>query len=246
MTGTCFCPSERIEFERCLRSDVGTLAQDIGPRSLAQPERLEKPQAFLVRRLEEAGWTVARLASPVGTANAVNLEVEKHGTKHPEQTVVVGAHYDTAPQTPGADDNSSGVAALLVLAERFAGQPTERTLRFVAFANEEPPYFQTDLMGSRVYARRCREKGEQVVAMLCLETIGYFSDAKKSQKSLLSKTDEKWRDLKAVALGGVDFAKTRLGGRYAEARMLSKTSWGSGGVRGGVCRGWSSQRQRSL
>jgi Zn-dependent M28 family amino/carboxypeptidase len=96
--------------------------------------------------------------------------------------VVVGAHYDSVEGgTPGADDNASGVAGLLALARRFGKTPSARTLRFVAFANEEPPYFQTEEMGSLVYARGCAARGERVVAMLSLETMGMFSEAPGTQ-----------------------------------------------------------------
>jgi Zn-dependent M28 family amino/carboxypeptidase len=118
----------------------------------------------------------------VGGVVCANLEVELRGILKPEEIVVVGAHYDSVPQTPGADDNASGVAALLALAESWAKAAPERTVRFVAFANEEPIYFQTELMGSRVYAKMCKARGDKIVAMLSLESMGYFSDEKKSQK----------------------------------------------------------------
>jgi hypothetical protein len=70
---------------------------------------------------------------------------------------------------------------MLALARRFAGKSVESTLRFVAFVNEEPPYFLSSQMGSYVYASRCKERGDQIVAMISLETIGYFSDAPNSQ-----------------------------------------------------------------
>jgi Zn-dependent M28 family amino/carboxypeptidase len=94
----------------------------------------------------------------------------------------VGAHYDSVVGSPGANDNASGVAGLLALARRFAGKPRGQTLRFVAFVNEEPPYFQTEEMGSLVYAKRCQARGDNISAMVSLETIGYFSDAPGSQK----------------------------------------------------------------
>jgi Zn-dependent M28 family amino/carboxypeptidase len=97
------------------------------------------------------------------------------------QIIVIGAHYDSVFGSPGANDNGSGVAAMLALARRFAGKPAGQTLRFVAFANEEPPYFQTEQMGSLVYASRCKARGDQISAMISLETIGYFSDAPRSQ-----------------------------------------------------------------
>jgi Zn-dependent M28 family amino/carboxypeptidase len=97
--------------------------------------------------------------------------------------VVVGAHYDSHGNIPAADDNASGVAAVLALARAYARERPgpERTLRFVFFVNEEPPFFQTDAMGSRVYARRCRARGETIVAMLSLETVGYYCDRSGSQ-----------------------------------------------------------------
>jgi len=111
-----------------------------------------------------------------------NLEVEITGSEKPDDIVVIGAHYDSLEGTPGANDNATGVAALLALARAFIHKKPVRTLRFVAFTNEEPPYFQSDNMGSFVYARRCRERKENVVAMLSLETIGYYSDEPGSQR----------------------------------------------------------------
>jgi len=107
----------------------------------------------------------------------------------PLPVIIVGAHYDSVFGSPGANDNGTGVAATLALARRFAQKQSERrltetpnrTLRFVAFVNEEPPYFLSGEMGSLVYARRCKERGYKISAMISLETIGYFSDAPYSQ-----------------------------------------------------------------
>ncbi|MHC5076853.1 MAG: M28 family peptidase, partial [Planctomycetota bacterium] len=111
-----------------------------------------------------------------------NLEIEITGVSKPEEIVIIGAHYDTVFGTVGANDNGSGVAAALALVRRFKGRKIGRTLRFALFANEEPPFFQTDAMGSVVYAKSCREKKENIVAMLSLETIGYYTDEPKSQQ----------------------------------------------------------------
>jgi Peptidase family M28 len=90
--------------------------------------------------------------------------------------IVVGAHYDTVAGSPGADDNASGVAVLLELAAM------KLPVRFVAFANEEVPYFTTDEMGSQVWAKRARERGEPIRAMFSLEMLGYYRDAPGSQR----------------------------------------------------------------
>jgi Zn-dependent M28 family amino/carboxypeptidase len=98
------------------------------------------------------------------------------------EIVVVGAHYDSVMGSPGANDNASGVAALLELAKEFCAAGPRRTLRLVAFVNEEPPFFKTGEMGSLVYARAARAQGEKIVAMVSLETIGYYSEAEGSQE----------------------------------------------------------------
>ena len=109
-----------------------------------------------------------------------NVIAEVRGTLT-GRVVVVGAHYDSVYDSPGADDNARGVAGLLALARQFSGRESAATIRFVAFANEEPPHFQTPDMGSFAYARRCHERGERIEAMLCLEALGYFDPSPDSQ-----------------------------------------------------------------
>ena len=166
-----------------LHRDVEHLAVDIGERNVEKrPEALAKASAYITSEFRAAGYTVSRLIFMVGDVKCENIEVEVKGEVRPNEIVVVGAHYDTAHGAPGANDNTSGVAGVLALARQFAHQKPARTVRFVAFVNEEPPYFQTDKMGSRVYAQRCRQRGEKIVAMLAIEMIGYYSDVPGSQK----------------------------------------------------------------
>jgi len=170
-----------------LRRDVAKLASEIGARSGLNPKMLAKAADFIEEELKAAGYEVKRQAFLVDRETYWNLEAElrgTEGTRGGDEIVVVGAHYDSVDEggCPGANDNASGVAAVLALARRFAGQKPSRTLRFVAFANEEPPYFFSKNMGSRAYARGCRERGENVVAMFSLETIGYYTDRPGSQK----------------------------------------------------------------
>ncbi|MBA3849198.1 MAG: aminopeptidase [Opitutus sp.] len=165
-----------------LRADVTALADGIGARSVMQGDTLARAERFVAGQLAKVGWKVERQVYLVDQTECANLVMEKKGRTKPEEIVVVGAHYDTVPQTPGADDNASGVAALLALARQFAGAEPDRTLRFVAFANEEPIHFQTQLMGSLVYAKACKARGDKITAMLSLETMGYFRDDRGTQK----------------------------------------------------------------
>lgn len=170
-----------------LHRDVDMLADQIGPRCLEYPDALQQSVEFIERSLTDLGLTVERQTFEVHGQKCHNLIAEIKGSTLPEEVVVVGAHYDSCFETPAANDNGSGVAATLALARRFAptaaaGKGLDRTLRFVLFVNEEPPYFQTEDMGSLVYARACRAKNENIVAMLSLETIGYYSDEPGSQR----------------------------------------------------------------
>jgi Zn-dependent M28 family amino/carboxypeptidase len=98
----------------------------------------------------------------------------------PQCRVVVGAHYDTVPGSPGADDNASAVAAVIELAGLL--RDARLPIRFAAFANEELPYFMGPDMGSWVSAKRSRDQGERLSAMLSLEMLGYYSDRPGSQR----------------------------------------------------------------
>jgi hypothetical protein len=168
-----------------LEGHVRHLALTIGERHLHRFDALKRTERYIQEELERKGYEVHRQPYKARGKEVANLWVEIPGVSEPGKVVVIGAHYDTVPGTPGANDNGSGVAALLALARRFAVKnktPPAKTLRFVAFVNEEPPYFHTEEMGSLVYARRCRERREQVEAMLALETMGYFSDEPGSQQ----------------------------------------------------------------
>ncbi len=171
---------EEAAMAASIRRDVEELAGRIGIRTAW--DSLGTAADYVESRFKEAGHAVSRQVFEAEGKPCANLEVEIRGTSAPGEIVVVGAHYDSVFGCPGANDNASGVGGLLALAAALAKSRPERTLRFVAFANEEPPFFQSFQMGSRVYARRCRERDENVTAMISLETIGYFSDAPGSQK----------------------------------------------------------------
>ena len=166
-----------------LRRDLKTLATDIGPRNVSHdyPQLLEAAQ-FLEASLREAGYDVGRQEFFVAGKAVWNVSAEKRGTVRADEIIIVGAHYDTVPGSPGANDNGSAVVANLALARAFAKKQTERTLRFLFFVNEEFPYYMTPDMGSLRYAEHCRAHNEQIVGMIALETIGYYTNAPRSQR----------------------------------------------------------------
>jgi hypothetical protein len=171
--------SEEAALREELRDDVQKLAGEIGERNMARYPQLNAAADFIEASFSRAGFRPRRDSYELHGRTCHNIEAEITGNSG--QIVVVGAHYDSVFGCPGANDNGSGVAALLALARRFLGKPNAATLRFVAFVNEEPPYFLSDQMGSFVYASRCKARADRISAMISLETIGYYSDTPHSQ-----------------------------------------------------------------
>lgn len=161
---------------------VHRLAYDLKDRHYLNREVYLAAAEYIEAELAQTGLPVERQAFPCRGQDVLNLIAEQRGTQRPQEILVIGAHYDAVVGCPAANDNGSGVAALLALAKRIAPEPLPRTMRFVAFANEEIPFFQTPEMGSFVYARRCRERGDQIIGMISLETMGYFDDEPGSQQ----------------------------------------------------------------
>jgi Zn-dependent M28 family amino/carboxypeptidase len=165
-----------------LRRDVTHLARTIGERNVILAKEYAQAADFVEQSLRAAGYSLTRQEYTVEGVVCANIEAELKGTSR--EVVVIGAHYDSVDGSPGADDNASGVAAMLALARTFAHDSVRprRTIRFVAFANEEPPNFMTVHMGSYVYAKRCHDRGETIAAMLSLESLGYYTDVPHSQQ----------------------------------------------------------------
>ena len=198
--------SDEVTLREELRADVQKLAGDIGERNMWRYAQLNAAADFIEDSFSRAGLHPRRDSYEIRGQACHNIEVEipaQQGATSaeataakaavssgavasakaasPPQIILIGAHYDSVFGSPGANDNGSGVAALLALTRRFAEKTTQHTLRFVAFVNEEPPYFLGGDMGSFVYASRCKARGDIISAMISLETIGYFSDAPHSQ-----------------------------------------------------------------
>ncbi|MGL5076553.1 MAG: M28 family peptidase [Waterburya sp.] len=90
--------------------------------------------------------------------------------------ILIGAHYDAVPGTPGADDNATGVAVLLELAAVFATSPLKYPVRLVAFDLEE-----YGLLGSTAYAQQLKHSQQKLRLMLSLEMLGYCDHTRNSQ-----------------------------------------------------------------
>jgi hypothetical protein len=174
----------QLELRDELQGHVQKLAVEIGSRSVDLPASLKTAARYIEATFTNAGFTPSIQSFDFNGVPCQNIEVEIPGNTRRDEIVVIGAHYDSESDsgTPGADDNASGTAAVLALAKRFAGRHPARTLRFVAFVNEEPPFFQYEQMGSLVYAKRCQERNEKITAMMSIESIGYYDTKDGSQK----------------------------------------------------------------
>ena len=172
------------ETERAIAANLRKHVESIASRehNFLKLAELELAARYIEAALADTGRAVATQRFRSGPVDVRNIEVELRGDTRASEIIVVGAHYDSVLGAPGANDNGSGVAAVIELARLFATEKLARTLRFVAFVNEEPPFHLSDAMGSRHYARRARERGENVVAMFSIETIGWYSDAPGSQR----------------------------------------------------------------
>lgn len=174
---------QELRTAEALRRHVSALA--MSERHVGDAEALERSARYVesafarhgvrprAHRFESAGRAVR------------NIEVVLPADASPEApALVVGAHYDSVPGSPGADDNASGVAALIELARLLAAEPLPagRAVRLVAFVNEEPPWFMSEAMGSHAWARRAHSGGEALLGMISLEMLGYYREAAGSQR----------------------------------------------------------------
>ncbi len=164
-----------------LRQHVLHLADTIGERNVFRPQALRAAQEYIEATWRGQGYDIVAQEYSVNAVRSANLEVTRAGGRNSEQIILIGAHYDSVYGSPGANDNGSGVAALLELSRLFVGTEAEKSVRFVAFTNEEPPFYATDQQGSAVYARNARKRGDNIQFMVALETIGSYSNTPGSQ-----------------------------------------------------------------
>ena len=170
--------AQQQELSKRLQGHVQVLADEIGERHKYQRKRLERAADYITRQFEAMGLVPGPQIFDDGFRNIV---VDLYGRDRRDEIIVIGAHYDTVSMTPGADDNASGVAGLLELARLLRERPLRRSVRLIAFANEEWPFSGHDDMGSQVSARLSQDRHENVMGMFSLEMIGYYSSEPRSQ-----------------------------------------------------------------
>ncbi len=172
---------EGIKIKNYLKQHIDIIAGKIGERNIRKYDALRASAEYIKTTFCNLNYEVMTQNYMVSRKNVENIEVELESKSNSGEIIIVGAHYDSVIGSPGANDNASGIAALLEIARLMSKQKLERSVRFVAFVNEEPPFFRTRHMGSRIYARRSRQRNENIVAMISLETIGFYSEEKGSQ-----------------------------------------------------------------
>ncbi len=173
---TDYLPAEyrlRKSIDRNARDILRFLSVNLGERTLRRYENLQAAADYIRGKFASGGASVVDEEYVVDGRRVANIRAEIPGITSPEKIIVVGAHYDTIEDTPGADDNASGIAGLLELYRLLSPFRFKRTIRFVAFTLEEPPYFSGENMGSMVCARCAREREDLIELMVCLEMLGF-------------------------------------------------------------------------
>ena len=175
-----------------IEKDLKFLTVEVGERNAWKYENLNKTADWIEGQFREMGYAVRRQSYQATHQKGpeemkkflenkpfANIEAEFKGSG--DGIIVIGAHYDTVSGSPGADDNGSGIAVMLETARRMAGDRCKKTVRFVAFVNEENPFFNSEDRGSLVYAKSCKQKGERIDGAICFDMLGYFRDEKRTQ-----------------------------------------------------------------
>jgi Zn-dependent M28 family amino/carboxypeptidase len=171
-----------------LRRHVQVLASDIGSRSIQEPLSLRRAQDYVRVQFEEIGLEVREQHYESFGEPTANLIATFPEADLSAPLLLLGAHYDTVMGTPGADDNASAVAVMLEITRLLSNQPRDRLCNaiFTAFSTEEPPSFNTEYMGSRVFVRSLPDAGLDISGALILEMVGYYSDDPGSQQIPMS------------------------------------------------------------
>jgi len=167
--------------EQNLKTHVYKLSEEIGDISFYNLKGLREAEDYISKQFASYGYKVEFQPYEINGVTVKNIIATKKGAKYPDRFIIVGAHYDNH-FNPGADDNASGIAGLLEAARLLSNYDSANSIKFIAFVNEEPPFFKTKYMGSRVYASAARLRNENIKGAVILEMIGYYSNEPFSQR----------------------------------------------------------------
>ncbi len=169
------------ELAESLKSHIEMLSVTIGERNYLEYDNLQKAAEYITSEFNKFGYMSIQQVFQIEGKQYKNIVARKSSLVS-DKTLVIGAHYDSAVGTSGADDNASGVAALIEIARYFQDKPVNVNMEFVAFTNEEPPFFRSEDMGSKRYANEKKANNAKLLGMICLEMLGYYSEKKGSQQ----------------------------------------------------------------
>jgi len=152
------------------------LAVDIGPRPVTNEQSIKKTESYITNYFKNIGLQVQLQQYKYSNYNIANIIAGSQENLLSSKYYVIGAHYDSVPETYGADDNASGIAVLLELARYTIQEKISLPIRFVAFTAEEPPTFSTRHQGSKVFVKSIKERKDKIVGAIILEMVGYTSN----------------------------------------------------------------------
>ena len=164
-----------------LERHIAVLSKDIGERNLILYQTLERAVNYIKDEFKDYGYQPEEHIYYLENKPFKNIIATKKGKNLSRKIIIVCAHYDSVIGSPGADDNASGVAGLLELSRILFKDNLDKTVKLIAFTNEEPPLYLSSSMGSFRYVREAKKRGEDIEGALCLESIGFYSDNNKSQ-----------------------------------------------------------------
>jgi hypothetical protein len=176
--------ADLIEIKKNLESDIEYI-QKLGPRNSENDtnyKQLRQCEEWIKQRWESQEYVVKKHTYSVKGKEYSNLQIEIQGHTLPSEIIIVSAQYDTLPDSPGANNNGSGMAILFQLSQFLRKHTPDRTLRLLNFVNEEDPFFGTEMMGSYQYAKRSFQRREEIRVILSLDALGIYKEEPGSQK----------------------------------------------------------------
>ena len=159
-----------------IKKHINRLAVDIGPRPVTNERSIKKAESYITNYFKNIGLQVQLQQYKYGNYDITNIITGSQENLLSSKYYVIGAHYDSVPETYGADDNASGIAVLLELARYTMQEKISLPVRFVAFTAEEPPTFSTHYQGSKVFVKSALENKDEILGAIILEMVGYTSN----------------------------------------------------------------------